>query len=182
MCQFPCEFGITGFVFKADAVNWMNDLHHIMKDHTCKTFGKTFAVGQFSFNRIAQAFFEDKFSVDYPYDSKIDNFLEVKPIVNYVYTSIRDEELPGETKPIGVCQFINKKNGDITQEDLLRSFHVRKLVGAACKKAEIILECFMAMVGLAEKGDPTGDLKEMVTRIEALQNDSAAVTLNILLG
>jgi len=77
-------------------------------------------------------------SVGYNFNSKIDNFLEVKDIENFVFTSIQDEEREGDIQSVGVLQFVNRLGGDVTQEDLLRLFHLRKLIGAATVKCQFI--------------------------------------------
>jgi len=77
-------------------------------------------------------------SVGYNFNSKIDNFLEVKDIENFVFTSIQDEEREGDIQSVCVLQFVNRLGGDVTQEDLLRLFHLRKLIGAATVKCQFI--------------------------------------------
>jgi len=38
----------------------------------------------------------------FPYNEKIDNFADQKNIRNFCFSSISDEEVLGETEPIGV--------------------------------------------------------------------------------
>ena len=66
----------------------------------------------------------------FPFNPKIDNFLELEDIENVVITSIQDEEIIGRVRPVGVCQFYNRVASDVTQDDLRRMFHIRKLIGA----------------------------------------------------
>ena len=44
-----------------------------------------------------------RLAADYPFNPKIDNFLELEGIENVVITSIQDEEIIGRTRPVGVC-------------------------------------------------------------------------------
>ncbi len=48
-----------------------------------------------------QAFLGKHLAVKHPYNKKIDNFLELEAIENLVITSIQDEEIIGQTKPVG---------------------------------------------------------------------------------
>jgi hypothetical protein len=64
-------------------------------------------------SEIAQAFLAHYFAEDYPHNSKIDNFAEVEHIDNMMFASLRDEEILGEIRPIGVLQFYNRIASDI---------------------------------------------------------------------
>lgn len=89
-------------------------------------------------NEIAQAFLSHYFAMDYPYNSKIDNFAEMEDVDNIIVCSLRDEEIIKEVRPVGVLQFYNRIASDVLQDDIQRVFYVRKLVGAMAVKCELM--------------------------------------------
>ena len=62
---------------------------------------------------IAQAFLGKYFAEEYPYNMKIDNFAEVEEIENLMISSLRDEEILGQVRPVGVLQLYNRVASDI---------------------------------------------------------------------
>jgi hypothetical protein len=55
----------------------------------------------------------------------------MKQIYNVIICSLEDEEIFGEPKAIGTLQIYNKRNADITQDDLARVKYIRKLIGSS---------------------------------------------------
>lgn len=72
----------------------------------------------------------------YPYNDKIDNFLEVPKINNLVISSIQDEEEIGNTISVGVLQLYNKLGGEVTEDDTRRVYYIRKLIGSVAIRCE----------------------------------------------
>ena len=54
-----------------------------------------------------------KLAKDSPYNSKIDNFIELENIENFLISSIDDEEIIGKVRPVGVIQLYNKHASNI---------------------------------------------------------------------
>ena len=54
-----------------------------------------------------------KLAKDSPYNSKIDNFIELENIENFLISSIDDEEIIGKVHPVGVIQLYNKHASNI---------------------------------------------------------------------
>jgi hypothetical protein len=99
------------------------------------------------------------------YNSKIDNFLEVEKFRSFVISSLVDEEILTKPKVVGTLQLYNKIGNDITQEDLARILHVRKLVGSMLIKCERITNTLQMVVGFAEK---TVNLDETRTLVDEI--------------
>jgi len=49
---------------------------------------------------------------------------------------------------VGVIQLYNKVGGEVSDEDLLRVFYIRKLIGSATAKCELISMTLMTVLGL----------------------------------
>ena len=64
-----------------------------------------------------------------------------------------DEEMVDEPMVVGTIQFYNKIGGEITQEDLARIMHVRKLIGSMLIKCEYITNTLQTVVGFAEESE-----------------------------
>ena len=96
-----------------------------------------------------QAFIGSLLAKDYPYNKKIDNFLELEHIENMVICSLQDEEIIGKTRPVGVLQLYNRVASDILQDDLVRIHHIRKLIGAMLIKCEMYAITLELTVGMA---------------------------------
>ena len=105
--------GITGFCLKEDAIALVNDFQTQQADTTNEIIGKVTAYGQVLFNEIAQCFLSMKLAKDSPYNSKIDNFIELENIENFLISSIDDEEIIGKVHPVGVIQLYNKHASNI---------------------------------------------------------------------
>ena len=130
--------GITGYCLEADAIALVNDFQAQQADTTNEIIGKVTAYGQACFNEIAQCFLSMKLAKDSPFNPKIDNFVEKENIENFLISSIEDEEIIDRVCPVGVIQLYNKNASDITQEDMKRIFHIRKLLGSMIVKTEYI--------------------------------------------
>ena len=96
-----------------------------------------------------QAFIGSILARKYPYNKKIDNFLELETINNIVCSSITDEEKIGRLRPVGVLQLYNKDSGKIIQDDLVRIHYIRKLVGSMMIKCEMYAIMMQMTVGIA---------------------------------
>jgi len=72
------------------------------------------------------------------YNKKIDNFLEVEKFRSLVVSSLVDEEILAKPKVVGTLQLYNKVGSAVTQDDLARVLHIRKLVGSLLIKCERI--------------------------------------------
>ena len=99
---------------------------------------------------------------NYPYNRKIDNFLEIETIENFVISSIQDEEILGRTRPVGVLQLYNRTASDILQDDLVRVHHIRKLIGSMMIKCEMYSITLQLTVGMAQAADSQRRIKEGV--------------------
>ena len=86
---------------------------------------------------------------NFPYNRKIDNFLEIETIENFVISSIQDEEVFGRTRPVGVLQLYNRTASDVLQDDLVRVHHIRKLIGSMMIKCEMYSITLQLTVGMA---------------------------------
>lgn len=95
--------GITGYCLKADAIAFINDFASKEEDVTTEIIGRVTSFGQNCFSEVAQCFLSMRLAADYPFNPKIDNFLELENIDNVVTTSIQDEEIIGRIRPVGVC-------------------------------------------------------------------------------
>ena len=62
----------------------------------------------------------------------------MEDIENLMISSLRDEEIFGEVRAVGVLQLYNRVASDIFQDDLARVFFLRKLVGAMAIKCEMM--------------------------------------------
>lgn len=96
-----------------------------------------------------QAFIGHILAEKFPYNKKLDNFLEIEHIDNMAICSIQDEEVLGKTKPVGVLQLYNRVASDILQDDLVRIHHIRKLIGAMLIKCEMYSITLELTVGMA---------------------------------
>lgn len=99
---------------------------------------------------MAQSFIGHRLAEKWAFNTKIDNFLELENIENVVFSSIQDEEVIGKPRSVGVCQFYNRVASDVTQEDLVRMFHIRKLIGAMTVKCEYIQVALQTIIGMVE--------------------------------
>ena len=84
----------------------------------------------------------------YPYNDKIDYFIEVPKLYNLLISSIKEETEIGNPVSVGVLQLYNKLGSDVTEDDLRRIFYIRKLIGAATIKCEEILMTLQTTLGL----------------------------------
>lgn len=74
----------------------------------------------------------------HPYNDKVDNCLNLKGIKNCVFVALNYDD-HDKQKNNGVLQVYNKTTGYILREDLERLFYLRKLVGSASMRCEIIM-------------------------------------------
>ena len=81
----------------------INDFMSKEADVTTEIIGRVTSHGNLCFNEVAQCFLSAKLAEKYPFNPKIDNFLELESIDNVVITSIQDEEIIGKIRPVGVC-------------------------------------------------------------------------------
>ena len=88
-----------------------------------------------------------------PYNRKIDNFLELESVENFVISSIQDEEVLGKTRAIGILQLFNRVASDILQDDLVRIHYIRKLIGSMMISCEMYSITFELTVGMARATD-----------------------------
>ena len=84
-----------------------------------------------------QAFVGNLLATKFPFNKKIDNFMELEAIDNLVISSIQDEEQLGKTRPVGILQLFNRVASDILNDDLVRIHYIRKLIGAMMIKCEM---------------------------------------------
>ena len=89
-----------------------------------------------------------KLAKNSPFNPKIDNFVEKENIENFLISSIEDEEIIDRVCPVGVIQLYNKNASDITQEDMKRIFHIRKLLGSMIVKTEYIQISLQTIIGM----------------------------------
>ena len=153
--------GITGYCLKADAIAMINDFSTKQEDTTTEIIGRITSYRQSCFNEVAQSFLGLRLAEKYPFNPKIDNFLELENIESVVISSIQDEEIIGKTRPVGVCQFYNRVASDVTQEDLIRMFHIRKLIGAMTVKCEYVQVALQTIIGMAEERDKCAVIEKM---------------------
>ena len=116
------------------------------------------------------------------YNSKIDNFLEVEKFRSFVVSSLFDEEILAEPKVVGTLQLYNKVGSDITQDDLARVLHIRKLVGSLLIKCERITNTLQMVVGFAEKTGNMDESRNLVDEIVKSQQEDAVRTLSLAIG
>ena len=116
------------------------------------------------------------------YNSKIDNFLEVEKFRIFVVSSLVYEEILAKPKVVGTLQLYNKVGGDITQEDLARVLHIRKLVGSLLIKCERITNTLQMVVGFAEKTENMDESRNLVDEIVKSQQEDAVRTLSLAIG
>ena len=100
-----------------------------------------------------QAFIGKILAKEYPFNRKIDNFLELDRIENMAISSIQDEEAIGCSRPVGILQLYNRVASDILQDDLVRIHRIRKLIGAMMIKCEMISISFELTCGMANAMD-----------------------------
>ncbi len=100
--RFPTNMGISGYALRGDAVCFINNFQdkinsviEPLRATTSSSRGEILTPAQ-------QAFIGPLLSHKYPYDRKIDNFMELETIENLVISSIQDEEKIGFPKPVGV--------------------------------------------------------------------------------
>ena len=116
------------------------------------------------------------------YNSKIDNFLEVEKFRSFVVSSLVDEEILAKPKVVGTLQLYNKVGGDITQDDLARVLHIRKLVGSLLIKCERITNTLQMVVGFAEKTENMDESRNLVDEIVKSQQEDTVRTLSLAIG
>ena len=149
--RFPINMGISGYALKGNAVCFINDFAlksesddlDLMKAQTSSSRDKVLTLAQ-------QAFIGKILARKYPYNKKIDNFMELETIHNIVCSSITDDERIGKLRPVGVLQLYNKDTGHILQDDLVRIHYIRKLVGSMMIKCEMYAIMMQMTVGIAE--------------------------------
>jgi hypothetical protein len=114
--KFPTSLGITGFCFKNDAVCSFTSHDNAEKKGVIFSQGSVVKP-----SRTEECWF----------NAKIDDFMDVQIFRNAVYIGLNDDDPFTCTRPVGVLQLVNRADwDDISQEDLLRCFSVRKLLGA----------------------------------------------------
>ena len=116
------------------------------------------------------------------YNSKIDNFLEVEKFRSFVVSSLVDEEILAKPKVVGTLQLYNKIGSDITQDDLARVLHIRKLVGSLLIKCERITNTLQMVVGFAERTENMDESRNLVDEIVKSQQEDAVRTLSLAIG
>ena len=112
--RFPVSMGISGYALKGNAVCFINDFAlkcekndpDLMKACVSSSRDKVLSI-------VQQAFVGNILARKYPYNKKIDNFLEIETINNLVCSSITDEERIGRLRPVGVIQFYNKDSNRV---------------------------------------------------------------------
>jgi hypothetical protein len=115
--------------------------------------GRTFSLGKKQLSLLGQYFIGDQLAADYPYNNKIDNFIELETIENCVFTSIQDEEFLGKVRTVGTLQFYNRIAADIDQDDLKRLYYIRRLIGSQTKRVQAIETCLKNVVGMRLNDD-----------------------------
>ena len=113
-----------------------------------------------------QAFIGKQMAAKYPFNRKIDNFMEIEIIDNMVISSIQDEEIVGTTRPVGVLQLFNRVASDILQDDVARVHYIRKLIGAMMVKCEMHAISLELTCGMARNQDVANQLKERATSLQ----------------
>lgn len=78
----------------------------------------------------------------------MDNFLEIKKINNCLISSLTDEPGINLKFSVGVLQLYNKLSGDLSDDDAKRVLYLRKLIGSATQKCEIILMTLQTVLGI----------------------------------
>ena len=91
--------------------------------------------------------------------SDIDNFVGLKKIHNYYFTSIVDDGFRFGPTSVGVLQLFNKKeNKSITKEDLNRLDHISKFIGALSVKVQYICTSMTLIIGLIQDVHKSRDM------------------------
>ena len=164
--EFPIDMGITGFVKKFDAICYINRLQDKQKDISKPPLANCFCLGKVPLTFFGQLMLGKGITASSPYFHKIDNFSEVNEIENAVYLSMQDEDIIKNERAIGVLQLFNKKQNDITQEDLHRLFYLRKLIGSQTERVKAIEECLRTTVALCQNQEILKNFKEGTHTIE----------------
>ncbi len=74
--------------------------------------------------------------------------MELEKITNLVIASIQDEEIIGQTLPVGTVQLYNKKMSDLSQFDFARIYYIRKLIGSSLIKCEYYTATLETVIGM----------------------------------
>ena len=163
--RFPSNMGISGYALKGDAVCYMNDFVHkkatVIGPLQCDTSSSRHHV----LSLAQQAFVGKHLAKDYPFNRKIDNFMEIETIENLAISSIQDEEVLGKSKPVGILQLYNRVASDILQDDLVRMHYIRKLIGSMMIKCEMYSITLQLTVGMAQASDSQQKIKEGVSQL-----------------
>lgn len=139
--------GVTGFAFENNSVNFVDHYDQI-KQHNSKTQPTSvcFALGNDILGEAAFKILNRRLCENNPFCSKIDNFLNKEKLCNVVFSSLQDEAEFGEPLSVGVMQLYNKTS--VTSEDLTYIHHIRKLVGAALAKSDLIKMVLFTILGV----------------------------------
>ena len=120
--------GITGFSFVNDSICFINGIESL---DTGRDFAsRAFCLGHKRLTYFGQCLFAKYLTKDFPYDGKIDNLTNRDTMDNIIVSSITDEDCVSGYRPVGILQLVNKKDQKVAQEDLLRVYYLRKLIGA----------------------------------------------------
>lgn len=74
--------------------------------------------------------------------------MDLEKINNLVISSLQDEETVGVPEAVGTLQLFNRINMDVSQDDLARVSHIRKLIGSILVKCAYSAETLQTVVGL----------------------------------
>ena len=158
--RFPSNMGVSGYALQGDAVCYINDFMH----KKATTIGPIIADTSSSRDQVLtlpqQAFIGKILAKDFPFNRKIDNFLELDRIENMTITSIQDEEAIGFSRPVGILQLYNRVASDILQDDLVRVHYIRKLIGAMMIKCEMWSITLELTVGMAQANENQQRMKD----------------------
>ena len=147
--RFPSNMGVSGYALQGDAVCFINDFAHKKATLIGPMVANTSSSRDQVLTLHQQAFIGNILAKEFPFNRKIDNFLELERIDNLAICSIQDEENIGCSRPVGILQLYNRVASDILQDDLVRIHHIRKLIGAMMIKCEMWSITLELTVGMA---------------------------------
>jgi len=105
--------GVSGYALRGDAVCFINNFEHKSANTMSALVAQTSSSRHQVLSLAQQAFIGHILAEKYPFNKKVDNFLELEQIENMVICSIQDEEVLGKTIPVGVLQLYNRVASDI---------------------------------------------------------------------
>ena len=151
--------GITGFAFENNSVNFVNRLDRIrLHKSQDKPISLCFSINNKVLNRTAFKILSRRLTEHSLFQDKIDNFLNIDKLQNVIFSAVQDEFKLGCPAPVGAIQLYNKKNGNIKSEELLAVHHIRKIVGAALVKSDLLRMLLKILIGIKNNDPLNGDL------------------------